>query len=146
LQSLKESQSSFTFTRARCKGMIYLRKEIQKKQAKSLDITPQLSQLQKLKSLTNYPTSPEQLRGVHICSKAKILKAHLSEAFPKTKFSVRCDFFSGGKLIQINILKGQSPTGIEKINELYAEKTIHNGIESYERYVEVIDKRSEIDN
>ena len=135
-------ESSFTFTRGRCKAMIYLRKDIQKRQAKSLDVTPQLNQLKMLKELKSYPINPEQLRGVHICSKAKILKAHLQEAFPKTKFSVRCDFFSGGKLIQINILKGQTPIGIEKINELYTEKTIQNGIESFERYIEVIDKRT----
>lgn len=139
-----ENKSSFIFARARCKAMIYLQRAMQERESENQDTTLLKNQLLKLKALKDYPKDQQELRGILIVSKAKILKGHLSVAFPNTKFSVRCDFYSGGKTIQVYILAGKTPVDINKVTELYMEKSNNDmaDVVEYDRYVEVIDKRN----
>lgn len=48
-----------------------------------------------------FPSGAEQLKGVDVRYKAKILKAELKSIFPDQRFSVRINRFSGGSAIHV---------------------------------------------
>lgn len=137
-------ESSFNFAQGRQRAIRYLKRLIDQKESEGNDALNLRQQLLKVKALKTYPIDSGQLVKVGIVPKAKILKSHLREFFPNTHFSVKCDFYSGGTTIEIFILDGETPEGIESITSIYMDKGSNKNQPEYDNVVETNDMRKKV--
>lgn len=73
-----------------------------------------------IKNLDGFPQDSSQLRGVGVRYKAPIMKAHLVNTYPDSKWSVKTKYYSGGSEINASWMGGGGyPYGANKIKELY---------------------------
>lgn len=136
-----QTNRTFTFIRGRCKAMIYLQDEIKKFEKSHQPTAILKDQLEKIKKLETYPISSKQLRRVGIIPKAKLLKAHLVDEYSNTIFSVKCSFRSGGTIINVFILDGEDPLGIEKIIDLYMDEGDDPEKKDFDNVIHITDMR-----
>ncbi len=60
------------------------------------------------------------MRSIDLKETAKIIRAALKAAFPETKFSVRCQFYSCGQHIEVSYTDGPPAKAVEAItNQFY---------------------------
>lgn len=99
-----------------------------------------------INNLDGYPTHSSQLRGISVKHKSPIMKAHLNDAFPNNKWSVRSEYYSGGSAIQAYWKgEGSYPYGAsDQIAALYSNSGSTNSQVDYfdvDNYVSLFDDR-----
>lgn len=72
-------------------------------------------------SLKGFPTNGGDIEGLGVRYKAPIMKLHLQEKHPNSKWSVRTEYFSGGSAINAHYLGGEYPYGASEIGSIYSQ-------------------------
>jgi len=100
-----------------------------------------------VKNLDGYPQHSSQLRSVGVRYKAPIMKAHLQDVYPESKWSVRTEYYSGGSSINAGWTGGGPyPYGASSIKELYSDSGATDLMTDYfdvDNYVDLYDHRKD---
>lgn len=86
--------------------------------AKSI-LEDEIPKIQNLKKLDRYPSNPFEIKNLGTKFKAKILKDELKNLFPKTKFRVKSDHYSGGSSINVFWEDGASSKKVQPVIKKY---------------------------
>src|SRR3990167_8851080 len=92
-------------------------KHIQKRTCKTLSDWDQRL-INQITNLINYPISSIQLKNVGASAKAIIIKAHLKELYPQTKFSIYKTSYNS---LTIKYMSGVYPYGLEENTKQYSD-------------------------
>lgn len=75
------------------------------------------------------------VRYISSTDTAKLIRAALKKRFPRTKFSVRTDKYSGGASIQVRWIDGPTPAAVEQITAPFAGSGFDGMIDmAYSKY------------
>jgi len=100
-----------------------------------------------VKNLDGYPQHSSQLRSVGVRYKAPIMKAHLQDVYPESKWSVKTQYYSGGSSINAGWAGGGPyPYGASSIKELYSDSGATDLQTDYfdvDNYVDLYDHRED---
>lgn len=77
-------------------------------------------QVKLLRHLKSYPNDSKVIRNLDPSAKAKLLKAHLEDAFPNVKFEIKTKRWTKPTIIVR--ITGMIPTGVEEIVNIYQDK------------------------
>lgn len=98
--------------------------------------------VERLNEMKGYPENSSDIRNMDVRVKAKLLKAQLQDAFPKSKWSVRTEFFSMGSAIDAILKEGQvNEEQASAIGKLYADSGNSDPMTDYfdnDNYVHVV--------
>jgi len=100
-----------------------------------------------VKNLDGYPQHSSQLRSVGVRHKVPIMKSHLQDTYPESKWSVRTEYFSMGSSIRAAWTGGGPyPYGADSIRQLYSDSGATDIQVDYfdvDNYVDLYDNRKD---